>query len=519
MAGKKKKEKKNVEVNKESISAVDQTFYEVTITDLNTKLAHLRAHNAKLEQRNEELEAEMAQLTEDRADVTAFLNRSLHSQASSIKDLEEKLSELSKVRQEETEHFQGIIKSWEQKYKAMNDQLSSEIKLLNGKLNSLEEFRIQKDELMAKYDQQESDAKEQQHRHKTVLYEMERKQIIDKDRLKKEVEGKLIQLSNEFRKSNEVRIATHVQRLVRENIALNNELDRLLVTHRRMEKEMQAILTRQAANRTMSRTILAENSELARMCHKYLRTARELSDEVRSFREQKQIVEETEAMRKLAETREIGVRRELHDSRARLQTLERDLDTQRTDCQALSARADESGRTAQALLDALKQVKHAIVAAVQFDEASAEASARLDDVDEHDNDESNDDERRQSSMLTFNEVERKNVLLELERILVQVKDFTPSTNDQPTMLGRETSTKTLYRKGTIGILPRLLSSNAFRYSRQSYRNIAAANMPLDTLAVTPETLLDVCELIDVGNVSDTRMSMAESAGSTELLRD
>lgn len=83
------------------------------------------------------------------------------------------------------EHYQYLIKSWETKYKTMNDQLSLEIKLLNHKLNSLEEFRIQKDDLMTKFDQQETDLKRQNQRPKEVLFKIERNHIIDKDRLKK----------------------------------------------------------------------------------------------------------------------------------------------------------------------------------------------------------------------------------------------------------------------------------------------------------------------------------------------
>lgn len=494
MAGKKKKDKKSTQKeNKDQLSAVDQTFFELTISDLNNKLGHLRAHNAKLEQRNEELEAEMAQLNEDRADVTAFLNRSLHTQTCSIKDLEEKLSELSKVRQEENEHYQNLIKSWEVKYKAMNDQLSSEIKLLNGKLNSLEEFRIQKDELMTKFDQQETDLKEQNQRHKVVLFEMERKQIIDKDRLKKEVENKLVQLSNEFRKSNEIRIASHVQRLVRENIALNNELDRMLVTHRRMDSEMQTILKRHNDTRDMSKTMLAENAELAKLCTKYVQTIKELSNECHAFRQQKAQVDQTHGLRQMAETREMTVRRELNDFKAKMLDLERNLDTQRSNCQMHSARAEENDRTIEHLWDALQQVKHAILNAVQFDD-------------------SRDDQ------LVFTEIQRKNVLKELESLLTQIKDIPIPTNVDSLGLAAPAAMKSresvaLYRKGTVGILPKMPTSSLIKFNRPGYRTA------VDVVSSTPETQLDVCEVIDVGTGQDGCMSMAESMGSTELLKD
>lgn len=493
--GKKKKDKPQKE-NKDQLSAVDQTFFELTITDLNNKLSHLRTHNAKLEQRNEELETEMAQLNEDRADVTAFLDRSLNTQACSIKDLEEKLTELSKVRQEETKNFQDIIKGWEVKYKAMHDQLTSEIKLLTGKLNSLEEFRIQKDELMTKFDQQENDLKEQNQRHKVEKYEMERKQIVDKDRLKKEVESKLVQLSNEFRKSNELRIASHVQRLVRENIALNTELDRLLVTHRRMESEAQAILMRHADTRNMSKSLMAENKELVKMCEKYLNTIRQLTVECKAFRENRNQIDQTESMRKLAETREMNARKEMNEFKSKVGHLERDLHAQKDDCQAHSARELQHDQNADHLLGVLQQVKNAIRSAIELREATIEGPV-------------------------FSEVQRKNMLVELEGLLANIKDTGTTTaqrvSESP-MVELMSVPKYLYKKGTTGILPKHSTSTLFKFNRQSYRT-ALPKVGTEVLRLL-QTDLDVCEIIDVGSdgKSTNRMSMAESVGSIELLK-
>lgn len=492
MAGKKKKDKKSTET-KETLSAVDQTFFEITINDLNNKLAHLRTHNAKLEQRNEELESEMAQLSEDRADVTAFLNRSLHTQAGSLKDLEEKLSELSKVRQEETENFQSIIKGWEVKYKAMNDQLSSEIKLLNGKLNSLEEFRIQKDELMTKFDQQEQDLKDQNHRHKVTIYELERKQIIDKDRLKKEVENKLIQLSNEFRKSNEIRIASHVQRLVRENIALNNELDCLLVTHRRMETERQTMLERYKETQSLLKALKAENFDLSTMCEHRYNIIRELQKECQVFRSQQELIDQTDTIRKLAETRETTVRKELNEFKTKMMDMQHELDTQRSDCQLHSARAQTNNQIMEQLFDTLKQVRHVIMTAVNFDQTNVSEVGAV-----------------------FTEVQRKNILTEMENILTYVKDIDVS-HDAKKSNQKSSKFRSLYKKGTVGILPKAPTSSSFKFNRQSYRT-ALPNVMGEILQ--PQTSdLEVCEVIDVGHVFGSKMSTAESMGSTELLKE
>lgn len=67
----KKSKKAEEEDLEEELTAVDKQFYELTIADLNKKLARLRAHNVKIEEKNEELDARMKQMEDDRQDVTA----------------------------------------------------------------------------------------------------------------------------------------------------------------------------------------------------------------------------------------------------------------------------------------------------------------------------------------------------------------------------------------------------------------------------------------------------------------
>lgn len=56
------------------------------------------------------------------------------------------------------------------------------IMLEAGKLASLEEFRVQREKLMNDMDNLDKTIKRMEEDHKEVIYQLERKQVVDKDR-------------------------------------------------------------------------------------------------------------------------------------------------------------------------------------------------------------------------------------------------------------------------------------------------------------------------------------------------
>lgn len=432
----KKADKKGQKENKEQLSAVDKTFYEITINDLNTKLSNLRKRNAELEEKNVELETQMLQLDEDRADIIAFLNRTVLTQKSEIKDLEEKLSELAKVRTKETEKFQEIIKDWESKFKAMHEQLSSEIKLLAGKLNYLEEFRLQHDDLMAKFDAQDRNLKEQEQRHKDTLYELEHKQIAEKVLLKTQLEGRLLELSNEFTQANQVRTAAHVQRLTRENIALSNEIKRLLYTIKRVTNENDRVMIQSREQRRLGNSILEENACLVDAGEKHLKIIARLTKECEKLKSKVEKIDESGKLRQIAEVRETNSRKELNESKSKLEKMQVILVENQKDCQLHLENDAKHRQEIVRLLSILRQLKKKLGIALRNDET-----------------------------VPF-EIQRQQLLEELLQILTTVKEIDVQA-DESSETGDEMMPldQVLYQKGKIGITSRRDSmTNIMKFS-------------------------------------------------------
>nr|XP_021195341.2 cilia- and flagella-associated protein 157 [Helicoverpa armigera] len=250
MAPKKDKKKgKDEEAPKGVFSEVERAFYDLQLADCNRKLARLRQAVDEYEIRNEELQKAYDKLDEDRADIIAYLKKTLNVKNEENTELKEKVRGLEELREIETTQFKQTVTELEKNFTTMKDQLTSENKLLAGKLNTLEEFRAIRDDLMKKFEKQEQSFEDQEMKYKRMLYDAEKKFVIGKDKLKREMEERLLQLAQEFQDASEMRIAASTHRVIRENIALNNQLDSLLMTQAKVAEQNEKFREDERASR------------------------------------------------------------------------------------------------------------------------------------------------------------------------------------------------------------------------------------------------------------------------------
>lgn len=249
-----KKDKKKAEDDQQTkpgatFTEVEKTFLELQIADCNRKIARLRTAVDEYERRNEELQKQYDKLDEDRADIISYLKKTLNLKNEENVELKDKVKGLEEAREIETAQFKEKVAELERNFTIMKDQLTSENKLLAGKLNTLEEFRAIRDDLMRKYEKQEQDFKDQEMKYKRIIYDAEKKFVIGKDKLKKEMEARLLQLAQDFQDATELRIAASTHRVIRENIAINNELDSILSTQSKLADQNEVYKEKERAAR------------------------------------------------------------------------------------------------------------------------------------------------------------------------------------------------------------------------------------------------------------------------------
>lgn len=448
--GPKKKNKKVEEKKQEptdQLSAVDRQFYELTITDINRKLATLRTRNVTLEDRAEELEAQIKEMEEDRTDVTAYLNRKLRETMSKIEELEDQLTELSKVRLQENVDCRNKMSEWEIKYKAMYEQLTSEIKLLTGKLNSMEEFRLQRDELLAKFDCQETEIKEQNKKHKDKLYELEIKFMADKFRLKKEVERRLLELSIDFRKYNEVKVASHTQRMVRENISLNNEMDRMMYTQSRLQWENREMKLRDQIAADENSVDQTEKDRLIKTCRTQLDIIEQLTTKYEELVAKNCKMEGFKRKFHTTEKNFNECQKMVGNLLSKVALLEQNLQSTKSDRFNLAMRLEQEKMLFNKVFEIVKKIRFTIDSVVSGQQGPYE------DDDDPD----------------FYEAQRENLIQEL---LLLVNEFDSRVTHKPS-LPSITSVQEIYQQGDFGMVP--------THSVESYTRAVRSEMLLESI--------------------------------------
>lgn len=166
----------------EVLTELSKEFFLIQIRDLEARLARYQKKCDELELKNEDYKSNYEQQTTDKKEIVSFLKKQLEQRADEIADLQDRLIGLQQAKDAEKDQFEVQLATLRTEMQEIKDQLTSENMVLGGKLASLEEFRIQKEDLMAKFAKMEEELEKQQKDHKDVIYNLERKAVVDKDR-------------------------------------------------------------------------------------------------------------------------------------------------------------------------------------------------------------------------------------------------------------------------------------------------------------------------------------------------
>ncbi|XP_022239990.1 cilia- and flagella-associated protein 157-like [Limulus polyphemus] len=210
----------------EELSEVDREMYIIQIKDLGSKLERQKEECTNLLASNEEYLYMYEKEVEEKEDIVEFLKKALQERAVEVTELQDRLIGLQQAHDSEKESYEKKISEMETDFKKTNENLTAENLTLSSKLSALEEFRMQRDEMTKRLKELETKLEEEEKKHSETLRELERKTIIDNDRLRNEMVQKVSEVASEFRKVSNKQVADTVKRAVKDTVHMSKELNK-----------------------------------------------------------------------------------------------------------------------------------------------------------------------------------------------------------------------------------------------------------------------------------------------------
>lgn len=176
---------------------------------------------------NEDLQKKLTQQLEDQEHIMSLLKKKIQEQSEQCVELDEKLTVLKHEKEKEIDKLMKETALIREDAQDRLDQLVAENTVLHGTLDSLEEFRTNKDKLEADLKQKEETIKKQQKEFDEKIYQLEKQAVLDKDRMRKEMVAKVNSVAAEFRKVSDLQMADTTKRTIQENVAITQQLTRM----------------------------------------------------------------------------------------------------------------------------------------------------------------------------------------------------------------------------------------------------------------------------------------------------
>ncbi|XP_072598056.1 cilia- and flagella-associated protein 157 isoform X1 [Vulpes vulpes] len=202
-------------------------FYHIQIRDLEDRLARYQRKWDELAVQEKLFRQEFEQLANNKKEIVAFLKRTLNQRVDEITDLNEQLQSLQLAKEMEKDAFEAQLAQVRHEFQETKDQLTTENIILGGKLAALEEFRLQKEELTEKFESLEDQLRKQESEYKDYVYNLEKKSVLDKDRLRKEIIQHVNLVATEFRKVATSQMWDTTKRAIVENNTITLQLSKI----------------------------------------------------------------------------------------------------------------------------------------------------------------------------------------------------------------------------------------------------------------------------------------------------
>ncbi|KAF3695411.1 Cilia- and flagella-associated protein 157 [Channa argus] len=205
----------------------ERALYLTQIRYLNEQLERYQLKSDELEREKKDLKAQCNVLEKEKKDIVEFLKRSLLEKEDEVDELTDRLESQRQASDEDRGALQLQHNQLVEGIQGRIDELTKENMKLVAKLDSLEEFQRQKEQLMSNMESLEKQLASQNDEHKNDIHNLEIKTLLEKKRLEKEVESFEAAMAAEVQQLVNRKVPETTRLALQENVELKSQLSEL----------------------------------------------------------------------------------------------------------------------------------------------------------------------------------------------------------------------------------------------------------------------------------------------------
>uniref|UniRef100_A0A673BUI0 Cilia- and flagella-associated protein 157 n=1 Tax=Sphaeramia orbicularis TaxID=375764 RepID=A0A673BUI0_9TELE len=188
----------------------NKQFIHSSIRYLNSRISSLCGRYQlkcdELERQKKDFSSQYNVLEKEKRDIVEYLKCSLLEKEEEVNMLHERLENERQTAQKEQDTLQQQHRLLIQELHHRNDELAAENMTLVQKLDALEEFQKQREQLVSKMESLKNQVASQEQEHKAAIHSLEMKALLERNRLEKEMQSQAASM------------AAEVQHLVEQNL-------------------------------------------------------------------------------------------------------------------------------------------------------------------------------------------------------------------------------------------------------------------------------------------------------------
>ncbi|CAL8102368.1 unnamed protein product [Orchesella dallaii] len=274
--------KKRLEEEEQAAEEDDLEFQkaclEIRVKELEQLKVGMQRKCEFLETQNELYKTQFEEMKEEKDDIIAHLKRCHSEGKTTVKELEDRLYGTQKTREDEAKEFLQRLAQKERERKEMEESMEKTILELNAKLATLEDFRLQRENLLSEKEKLKKTLVDERTTFQEEFDSLENKTVMYKDRLRKEAIEMLVKMSRDVQKAGKLCLTATVKSAINSNIKLQNELETTSRSNVALRKKMEKLDESLREKRMTVEVIEEENTLVHRKCLEYKEIVMKLID-------------------------------------------------------------------------------------------------------------------------------------------------------------------------------------------------------------------------------------------------